>query len=100
MPRSAAGRADFIPAAERRRPGRSLRPLAREANKWPGALAHRASRIQDRSAIAPVSRSASGRLLVLLVIVDLGELRVDDVFLGFALGCPGVRARAAAGSGL
>src|SRR6266566_1491619 len=98
MPRSAAGRADFAFACGTPPPlfGRSA--LSREANKRPGACAHRAFRVQDRSAIAPVSRSASGRLLVLLVVIDLGELRIDDVFLGFALGCPGVRARAAAGS--
>src|SRR5262245_3131737 len=30
---------------------------------------------------ATASRQTSGRLLVLLVVVDLGELRVDDVLL-------------------
>src|SRR6185312_6062593 len=42
------------------------------------------SRVDAMAAIAPVSRYASRRLLVLLVVVHLGELGIDHVFLGAA----------------
>src|ERR1043166_488300 len=43
-------------------------------------------------------RDVSGRFLVLLVVVDLGELRVDDVLLGAATRAAGA-ARAAVSAG-
>src|SRR5712691_9134156 len=44
-------------------------------------------------------RDVSGRLLVLLVVVDLGELRVDDVLLGTTAGRAPRAARAAVSAG-
>src|SRR5438105_14632499 len=98
MPRSAAGRAHFHFPRTAGAPTRRSALSRDQTNKRPGTRPHRAFRFQGRSAIAPVSRVASGRLLVLLVVVDLRELRIDDVFLGFALGALGARARTAVGS--
>src|SRR5262249_34513133 len=52
------------------------------------------ARRKSQSGMTKSSRLSSSRLFVLLVVVDLGELRVDDVLLGAAAGRP-TRGRAA-----